>query len=37
MFTKWHSLYNFVMKVFFIGSSLYVLFLMKVRFRYVTI
>jgi len=31
------SLYNIVMKVFFIGSSVYTLFLMKVRFRYVAI
>jgi ER lumen protein retaining receptor len=28
-----HSLYNIVMKIFFICSSVYVLFLMKVRFR----
>ncbi|KAI9465175.1 ER lumen protein retaining receptor [Lactarius psammicola] len=27
------SLYNIVMKIFFIGSSVYILFLMKVRFR----
>lgn len=27
------SLYRFLMKVFFIGSSLYILYLMKVRFR----
>jgi len=33
LFTTWHSLYNFVMKIFFIGSSLYILYLMKVRFR----
>jgi hypothetical protein len=32
-----HSLYNIVMKIFFICSSVYVLFLMKVRFRYVAI
>ena len=25
------------MKLFFIGSSLYILYLMKVRFRYVTV
>lgn len=27
------SLYRFVMKVFFIGSSLYIVYLMKVKFR----
>jgi len=32
LFSPW-SLYNIVMKIFFIGSSIYVLFLMKVRFR----
>lgn len=30
---KWVSLYNFVMKIFFIGSSVYILYLMKVRYR----
>jgi len=35
LFTTWISLYNFVMKIFFIGSSIYVLYLMKIRFRYV--
>ena len=35
LFTTWISLYNFFMKVFFIGSSIYILYLMKVRFRYV--
>ena len=35
LFTTWISLYNFVMKIFFIGSSVYILYLMKVRFRYV--
>lgn len=30
---SWVSLYNIVMKVFFIGSSIYILYLMKVRFR----
>jgi len=29
----WVSLYNFVMKLFFIGSSCYILYLMKYRFR----
>jgi len=33
LFHTWVSLYNFVMKVFFIGSSIYILYLMKVRFR----
>ena len=31
---SWVSLYNFVMKLFFIGSSCYILYLMKVKFRY---
>jgi ER lumen protein retaining receptor len=35
LFHTWVSLYNFVMKVFFIGSSIYILYLMKIRFRYV--
>ncbi|KDQ56376.1 hypothetical protein JAAARDRAFT_70678 [Jaapia argillacea MUCL 33604] len=30
---SWVSLYNFAMKVFFIGSSCYILFLMKVKYR----
>ena len=30
---SWVSLYNFVMKLFFIGSSCYILYLMKVKFR----
>jgi len=29
----WVSLYNFAMKLFFIGSSCYILYLMKYRFR----
>jgi ER lumen protein retaining receptor len=33
LFTKWVSLYNLVMKIFFIGSSVYILYLMKFRFR----
>ena len=33
---SWISLYNFVMKVFFIASSCYILYLMKSRFRCVT-
>lgn len=30
---EWVSLYNFVMKIFFISTSCYVLYLMKVRYR----
>lgn len=30
---RWISLYNFVMKLFFIGSSCYILYLMKYRYR----
>ncbi|KIJ66032.1 hypothetical protein HYDPIDRAFT_130164 [Hydnomerulius pinastri MD-312] len=30
---RWISLYNFVMKIFFIASSCYILYLMKYRFR----
>lgn len=37
LFTTWVSLYNFIMKLFFISTSIYILYLMKVRFRYVTI
>jgi len=33
LFHNWVSLYNFTMKLFFIGSSIYILYLMKVRFR----
>ena len=33
MFTEWVSIYNFTMKLFFIGSSVYILYLMKFRFR----
>ncbi|PIL33651.1 hypothetical protein GSI_04274 [Ganoderma sinense ZZ0214-1] len=33
LFWDWVSLYNFVMKVFFIASSSYILFLMKVKYR----
>ncbi|KAI5123798.1 hypothetical protein M0805_009093 [Coniferiporia weirii] len=32
-FGEWVSLYNTIMKLFFIGSSCYILYLMKVRFR----
>lgn len=28
-----HSLYHMIMKAFFIGSSLYIVYLMKVKFR----
>ena len=37
IFFTWVSVYNFIMKIFFISSSVYILYLMKVRFRYVTI
>ena len=30
---EWVSLYNFTMKVFFIASSCYILYLMKMRYR----
>jgi ER lumen protein retaining receptor len=33
MFTTWVSLYNISMKVFFIASSCYILYLMKMKFR----
>ncbi|KAG8221260.1 legume-like lectin family-domain-containing protein, partial [Butyriboletus roseoflavus] len=33
LFFRWISLYNFFMKVFFIASSCYILYLMKSRFR----
>jgi len=33
LFGEWVSLYNTVMKLFFVGSSCYILYLMKVRFR----
>ncbi|WVQ79931.1 hypothetical protein IAT38_002032 [Cryptococcus sp. DSM 104549] len=33
LFTEYVSLYNTLMKLFFIGSSAYILYLMKVRFR----
>ncbi|KAI0279077.1 ER lumen protein retaining receptor [Russula aff. rugulosa BPL654] len=33
VFFTWVSLYNFIMKLFFISSSVYILYLMKVRFR----
>lgn len=32
-FGEWISLYNSAMKLFFIGSSVYVLYLMKFRYR----
>ena len=35
LFFRWISLYNFVMKLFFIASSCYILYLMKSRFRLV--
>ena len=33
LFYEWVSLYNFLMKIFFIASSVYVLYLMKFKFR----
>ncbi|KAJ6631441.1 ER lumen protein retaining receptor [Mycena sp. CBHHK59/15] len=30
---RWVSLYNFIMKLFFIGSSCYILYIMRYRFR----
>ena len=33
LFSRWISVYNFVMKIFFIASSCYILYLMKFRFR----
>jgi len=33
LFTHFVSLYNSLMKIFFIGSSVYILYLMKVKFR----
>ncbi|EED83913.1 predicted protein [Postia placenta Mad-698-R] len=33
LFYEWVSLYNFTMKVFFIASSSYILYLMKVKYR----
>jgi ER lumen protein retaining receptor len=30
---RWVSLYNFFMKIFFIASSVYILFLMKMKYR----
>ncbi|EIW80520.1 ER lumen protein retaining receptor [Coniophora puteana RWD-64-598 SS2] len=33
LFFRWISLYNFFMKIFFIASSVYILYLMKYRYR----
>ncbi|RUP45658.1 HDEL sequence binding protein [Jimgerdemannia flammicorona] len=33
LFTDFISVYNTVMKIFFIGSSLYILYLMKIKFK----
>lgn len=33
---EWISLYNFTMKLFFIGSTGYIIYLMRYRFRYAT-
>jgi len=30
---RWVSVYNFIMKIFFIASSVYILYLMKMKFR----
>jgi hypothetical protein len=35
LFWSYISLYNTLMKIFFIASSVYVLFLMRTKFRYV--
>jgi ER lumen protein retaining receptor len=35
LFYSYVSLYNTVMKIFFIASSCYILFLMKTKFRFV--
>ena len=33
LFYEWVSLYNFTMKIFFIASSCYILYLMKFKYR----
>ncbi|KAI8803409.1 ER lumen protein retaining receptor [Cladochytrium replicatum] len=33
LFTNFYSIYNSVMKLFFIGSAIYILYLMKIRFK----
>ncbi|OLL24447.1 ER lumen protein-retaining receptor [Neolecta irregularis DAH-3] len=33
LYGSWHSMYNVAMKIFFIGSSLYILYLIKVPFK----
>ena len=33
LFTTWISLYNTIMKIFFISTSIYILYLMKFKFR----
>ncbi|KAF8964597.1 endoplasmic reticulum retention protein [Entomortierella lignicola] len=33
LFTTFHSLYNTFMKIFFIASSLYIVYLMKIKFK----
>lgn len=35
LFFRYISLYNTIMKLFFIASSCYILFLMNVKYRYV--
>lgn len=34
---EWISWYNFFMKLFFIGSTVYIIYLMRYRFRYVSL
>lgn len=36
LFTDFVSVYNTLMKIFFIGSSCYILYLMRYKFRYAT-
>ena len=33
MFYEWVSLYNFFMKIFFIASSCYIIYLMRIKYR----
>jgi len=37
LFFRFVSVYNSVMKLFFIGSSCYILYLMKIKYRSVTL
>jgi ER lumen protein retaining receptor len=36
LFTSWVSLYNFLMKLFFISSSCFIIYLMRNRYRFVS-